>query len=73
MGAPVELGKAENGAVANQAALSAHAKTFPPRQETVKVADNIWVMQSSNVNSAFIIGNDGVIVWETGVRSIRPR
>jgi alkyl sulfatase BDS1-like metallo-beta-lactamase superfamily hydrolase len=66
MGASVTLGKAENGAVVNQAALDAHTKTFPPQRETVKVADNIWVMQNPNVNSAFIIGDDGVIVWETG-------
>jgi alkyl sulfatase BDS1-like metallo-beta-lactamase superfamily hydrolase len=66
MGAPVELGKAANGAIVNQAALDAHTKTFPPRRETVKVADNIWVMQSPNVNSAFLVGDDGVIVWETG-------
>jgi alkyl sulfatase BDS1-like metallo-beta-lactamase superfamily hydrolase len=66
MGAPVELGTALNGAILNKAALDAHAKTFPPRQETVKVADNIWVMQNPSVNSAFIVGNDGVIVWETG-------
>jgi hypothetical protein len=66
MGSPAELGKATNGAVVNQAALNAYAKTFPPRQETVKVADNIWVMQTPNVASAFIVGTDGVIVWETG-------
>jgi hypothetical protein len=66
MGAPVELGKAENGAVVNKAALDAHANTFPPRRETVKVADNIWVMQTPSVGSALIVGTDGVIVWETG-------
>ena len=66
MGAAVKLGNADNGAIVNQAALDAHAKTFPPRQETIKVADNIWVMQDSNVTSAFIVGDDGVIVWETG-------
>jgi alkyl sulfatase BDS1-like metallo-beta-lactamase superfamily hydrolase len=66
MGAPVTLGKADNGAIVNQAALDAHAKTFPPRQETVKVADNIWVMQNPSVASAFIVGTDGVIVWESG-------
>jgi alkyl sulfatase BDS1-like metallo-beta-lactamase superfamily hydrolase len=66
MGAPVELGAASNGAIVNKAALDARAKSFPPRQETVKVADNIWVMQNPNVNSAFIIGDDGVVVWETG-------
>ena len=66
MGAPVTLGKADNGAIVNQAALDAHAKTFPPRQETVKVADNIWVMQTPSVGAAFIVGTDGVIVWESG-------
>jgi hypothetical protein len=66
MGAPVKLGTAANGAVVNQAALDAYAKTFPPRQETVKVTDNIWVLQNTNVASAFIVGDDGVIVWETG-------
>ena len=66
MGAPVVLGTASNGAIVNKAGLDAHAKSFPPRQETVKVADNIWVMQNPNVNSAFIIGDDGVVVWETG-------
>ena len=66
MGAPVTLGRAENGAVVNQAALDAHAKTFPPRQETIKVADNIWVMQNPSVASALIVGTDGVIVWESG-------
>jgi alkyl sulfatase BDS1-like metallo-beta-lactamase superfamily hydrolase len=66
MGAPVTLGKADNGAIVNQAALDAHAKTFPPRRETVQVADNIWVMQSPSVGAAFIVGTDGVIVWETG-------
>jgi alkyl sulfatase BDS1-like metallo-beta-lactamase superfamily hydrolase len=66
MGAPVALGKADNGAIVNQTALDAHAKTFPPRRETIKVADNIWVMQDPNVSSAFIVGTDGVIVWETG-------
>ncbi len=64
--APVQLGKASNGAVVNQAALDAYAKTFPPRRETVKITDNIWVMQNPNVASAFIVGDDGVIVWETG-------
>jgi hypothetical protein len=66
MGAPVELGRAENGAVVNKAALDAHARTFPPRRETVKVADNIWVMQTPSVGSALIVGTDGVIVWDTG-------
>ena len=66
MGAPVELGKAANGAIDNQAALDAHAKIFPPRRETVKVADNIWVLQNTSVTAAFIVGTDGVIVWETG-------
>jgi alkyl sulfatase BDS1-like metallo-beta-lactamase superfamily hydrolase len=66
MGAPVTLGKADNGAIVNQAALDAHAKTFPPRRETIKVADNIWVMQNPSVGCAFIVGTDGVIVWETG-------
>jgi alkyl sulfatase BDS1-like metallo-beta-lactamase superfamily hydrolase len=66
MGAPVQLGKAENGAIVNQAALDARAKTFPPRKETVKVADNIWVLQNTSVTAAFIVGTDGVIVWETG-------
>ncbi|TBR22000.1 MAG: MBL fold metallo-hydrolase [Reyranella sp.] len=66
MGAPVELGRAANGAIVNQVALDAHAKTFPPRQETIKVADNIWVMQNPSVTSAFIVGTDGVIVWESG-------
>ncbi len=66
MGAPVELGTAANGAIVNKAALDAHAKTFPPRQETVKVADEIWVMQNPSVASAFIVGADGVIVWDTG-------
>lgn len=66
MGAPVELGKAANGAIVNNAALDAHARTFPPRQETVKVADNIWVMQNPSVGAAFIVGTDGVIVWESG-------
>ena len=32
MGAPVDLGTAANGAIVNQAALDAHAKTFPPRR-----------------------------------------
>jgi alkyl sulfatase BDS1-like metallo-beta-lactamase superfamily hydrolase len=66
MGAPVKLGRAENGAIVNQAALDAHAKTFVPRRETVKVTDNIWMIQDPSVTSAFIVGNDGVIVWETG-------
>lgn len=66
MGAPVKLGTADNGAVVNQAALDAHAKTFPPRKETVQIADNIWVMQNPSVNAAFIVGDDGVIVWEAG-------
>ena len=66
MGAPVELGRAENGAVVNKAALDAHARTFPPRRETIKVADNIWVMQTPSVGSALIVGTDGVIVWDTG-------
>jgi alkyl sulfatase BDS1-like metallo-beta-lactamase superfamily hydrolase len=66
MGAPVQLGKAENGAIVNQAALDAHAKTFPPREETVKVADNIWVLQNPSAAAAFIVGTDGVIVWESG-------
>jgi alkyl sulfatase BDS1-like metallo-beta-lactamase superfamily hydrolase len=66
MGAPVELGTAPNGAIFNKAALDAHAKTFPPRRETVKVTDNIWVIQDPSASSAFIVGNDGVIVWETG-------
>lgn len=65
-GAPVQLGQATNGAVVNQAALDAHARTFPPHRETVKVADNIWVMQEPSIGSAFIVGKDGVIVWETG-------
>src|SRR5690242_9227939 len=56
MGAPVELGTAPNRALFNKAALDAHAKTFPPRRETVKVTDNIWVMQDPSVNSAFIVG-----------------
>jgi hypothetical protein len=38
MGGPVEFGRAANGAVVNQAALDAHAKTIPPRRETVQVA-----------------------------------
>jgi alkyl sulfatase BDS1-like metallo-beta-lactamase superfamily hydrolase len=66
MGGSVELGSAVNGALVNQAALDAHAKTFPPRRETVQVADNIWVMQSPTVNAVFIVGDDGVIVWEAG-------
>jgi len=66
MGAPVQIGAAANGAAVNQAALDAQAKTFPPRQETVQVADNIWVMQNPSVAAAFIVGTDGVIVWETG-------
>jgi alkyl sulfatase BDS1-like metallo-beta-lactamase superfamily hydrolase len=66
MGAPVQLGKAANGAIVNKAALDAHAKTFPPREETVKVADNIWVLQNTSVTAAFIVGTDGVIVWESG-------
>jgi alkyl sulfatase BDS1-like metallo-beta-lactamase superfamily hydrolase len=66
MGAPVTLGKAANGAIVNQAALEAHAKTFPPGEETVQVADNIWVMQNPSVTSALIVGSDGAIVWETG-------
>jgi hypothetical protein len=32
MGAPVTLGNAENGAIVNQAALDAHAKTFVSRR-----------------------------------------
>jgi alkyl sulfatase BDS1-like metallo-beta-lactamase superfamily hydrolase len=66
MGAPVELGTAPNGAIFNKVALDAHAKTFPPRRETVKVTDNIWVIQDPSAASAFIVGNDGVIVWDTG-------
>lgn len=66
MGASVELGTAPNGAVVNKAAIEARARTFPARQETVQVADKIWVMQNPNVGSAFIVGDDGVIVWETG-------
>jgi hypothetical protein len=66
MGAPVEFGRAANGAIVNKAALDAHAKTFPPREETVKVADNIWVLQNTSVTAAFIVGTDGVIVWESG-------
>jgi alkyl sulfatase BDS1-like metallo-beta-lactamase superfamily hydrolase len=66
MGAPVEIGAASNDAVVSQAALDAHARTFPPRRETVQVADNIWVMQSPTVNAAFIVGDGGVVVWEAG-------
>jgi alkyl sulfatase BDS1-like metallo-beta-lactamase superfamily hydrolase len=66
MGGPVEFGTAANGAVVNKAALDARARTFPPRRETVRVAENIWVMQNPSVSSAFIVGDDGVIVWETG-------
>ena len=66
MGAPVEHGRAANGAIVSRAALDAHAKTFPPRQETIKVADNIWVVQNPSFTSAFIVGTDGVIVWESG-------
>lgn len=66
MGAPVTLGTISNGAIVNQAALDARAKTTPSRRETVQVAANIWVMQDANVASAFIVGDDGVIVWETG-------
>ena len=66
MSAPVSLGKAKNGAIVNQAALDAHAKTFVFKTETVKVTDNIWMIQDPGASSAFIVGNDGVIVWETG-------
>lgn len=66
MGADVKLGKSSNGAVVNQSALDAHDKTFPPRKQTIKVTDNIYVMQNPSVASAFIVGTDGVIVWETG-------
>jgi alkyl sulfatase BDS1-like metallo-beta-lactamase superfamily hydrolase len=66
MGAPVTLGKVENGAIVNEAALDAHAKVFAPRRETVKVTDNIWMIEDPSASSAFIVGNDGVIVWETG-------
>ena len=66
MGAAVELGTAPNGAVLNKAAIDARARTFPAQQETVQVADNIWVMQSPTVNGAFIVGDGGVIVWESG-------
>lgn len=66
MGAPVKLGTADNGAIVNQGALDARARTFPPREETVKVAENIWVLQNTSVTAAFIVGTDGVIVWESG-------
>jgi len=66
MGAPVTLGKAENGAIVNQAALDAHAKTFVSQRQTVQVTDNICMIEDPSASSAFIVGNDGVIVWETG-------
>jgi Metallo-beta-lactamase superfamily len=66
MGAAVELGTAPNGAVLNKAAIDARARTFPAQQETVQVADNIWVMQNPNVGCAFVVGTDGVVVWESG-------
>src|ERR1700754_153118 len=58
MGAPVESGTAANGAIVNKAALRAYAKTFPPRSETVQITDNICVIQTPNVNAAFIVGDD---------------
>jgi len=66
MGEEVKLGTNNRGAQINQKALDGIAGAYYPDEQTIKLADDVYVMTGEVLNAAFVVGPEGVLVFDAG-------
>ena len=65
-GKTAETVAAPNGALVNAEILANRKLIWHQTRETYQVAPNVYVLPGEILNAAFIVGDDGVIAWESG-------
>jgi len=65
-GAKPRIAKAPNGALVNAKILENKPLVWHTKDRTYEVMPGVHVIAAGSLNGAFIVGDDGVIVWESG-------